>query len=132
MITKPKAIELAEKLDNGLSWTFGDVSAAAAELRRLSALEQQGEPFGYFCAYAFGWTDCAATDEGAIALYEHPVADLTDEQIMEIEKSSYVEARRPVQIKDCWGDEVTTWEPTRHFNYFMFARTIIAKVKGVA
>ena len=32
----------------------------------------QGEPFGYFRAEPFGWTDCAATDEGAIALYEHP------------------------------------------------------------
>lgn len=28
------------------------------------------EPFGYFKAEPFGWTDCAETDEGAIALYE--------------------------------------------------------------
>ena len=33
-----------------------------------------GEPFGYFRAAPFGWTDCAATDEGAIALYEKPQA----------------------------------------------------------
>jgi hypothetical protein len=32
------------------------------------------EPFGYFRAEPFGWTDCAETDEGAIALYEHPAA----------------------------------------------------------
>jgi len=32
------------------------------------------EPFGYFKAEPFGWTDCAATDEGAVALYEHPPA----------------------------------------------------------
>lgn len=32
----------------------------------------QGEPFGYFRAEPFGWTDCAETDEGAIALYEAP------------------------------------------------------------
>lgn len=32
------------------------------------------EPFGYFKAEPFGWTDCAETDEGAIALYEHPPA----------------------------------------------------------
>jgi hypothetical protein len=31
------------------------------------------EPFGYFKAEPFGWTDCAETDEGAIALYEQPV-----------------------------------------------------------
>lgn len=31
---------------------------------------QQGEPFGYFRAEPFGWTDCAEGDEGAVALYE--------------------------------------------------------------
>lgn len=30
------------------------------------------EPFGYFRAEPFGWTDCAETDEGAVALYEQP------------------------------------------------------------
>lgn len=29
-------------------------------------------PFGYFKAEPFGWTDCAETDEGAVALYERP------------------------------------------------------------
>ena len=33
---------------------------------------QEQEPFGYFKAEPFGWTDCAETDEGAIALYERP------------------------------------------------------------
>jgi hypothetical protein len=32
------------------------------------------EPFGYFKAEPFGWIDCAETDDGAIALYEHPAA----------------------------------------------------------
>jgi len=32
----------------------------------------QQQPYGYFKAEPFGWTDCAETDEGAIALYEHP------------------------------------------------------------
>lgn len=32
------------------------------------------EPFGYFKAEPFGWTDCAETDEGAVALYQHPGA----------------------------------------------------------
>lgn len=41
------------------------------------------EPFGYFRADSFGWTDCAATDDGAKALYEAAPqqAPLTDEQI---------------------------------------------------
>lgn len=30
------------------------------------------EPFGYFKAEPFGWTDCAETDDGAVALYQHP------------------------------------------------------------
>lgn len=32
------------------------------------------EPFGYFKAEPFGWTDCSPTDEGAIPLYERPAA----------------------------------------------------------
>lgn len=34
--------------------------------------ENDPEPFGYFKAEPFGWTDCSEDDEGAIALYEHP------------------------------------------------------------
>ena len=56
----------------------------ALEMHRTSA--QQQEPFGYFKPEPFGWTDCAETDEGAIALYERPQPSkqwvgLTDEQI---------------------------------------------------
>ena len=46
----------------------------------LAACEQ-AEPFGYFKAEPFGWTDCADTDEGAIALYEYP-----PDQTAEIER----------------------------------------------
>ena len=49
--------------------------------------QPQQEPFGYFKAEPFGWTDCAATDEGAVALYEHPPAQrkpLTGGEIREI------------------------------------------------
>lgn len=38
------------------------------------ATKMVDEPFGYFKAEPFGWTDCAETDEGAIALYERPAA----------------------------------------------------------
>lgn len=34
------------------------------------------EPFGYFKAEPFGWTDCGPDDEGAVALYEKPQAML--------------------------------------------------------
>jgi hypothetical protein len=39
---------------------------------------EQGEPFGYFKAEPFGWTDCSETDEGAIALYENPPASTVE------------------------------------------------------
>jgi hypothetical protein len=45
--------------------------ARAIESATLEALAKQ-EPFGYFKATPFGWTDCASTDEGAVALYERP------------------------------------------------------------
>lgn len=40
-----------------------------------SEMTDKIEPFGYFKAEPFGWTDCAEGDEGAVALYEAP-ADL--------------------------------------------------------
>lgn len=47
---------------------------------RIAELErQQSEPFGYFKAQPFCWTDCEEDDEGAKALYERPdprIADL--------------------------------------------------------
>ena len=39
------------------------------------------EPFGYFKAEPFGWTDCAETDEGAIALYTTPPAAPVQEPV---------------------------------------------------
>ena len=59
---------------------------AAVKLAGQAAQPQQ-EPFGYFKSEPFGWTDCAETDEGAIALYEHQPAQrkpLTDEEIAAI------------------------------------------------
>jgi hypothetical protein len=54
-----------------------------AENKALKEALAQAEPFGYFKAEPFGWTDCAETDEGAIALYQAPPqrtwVGLTDE-----------------------------------------------------
>ena len=33
------------------------------------------EPFGYFRAEPFGWTDCAEEDEGAVPLYDQSAVD---------------------------------------------------------
>ena len=47
-------------------------SVISAHEAKAAPAAPQGEPFGYFRAEPFGWTDCAETDEGAIALYEAP------------------------------------------------------------
>ena len=41
---------------------------------KLVPVEPTPEPFGYFKAEPFGWTDCAETDDGAIALFDAPPA----------------------------------------------------------
>lgn len=48
----------------------GGVGALISNAERKGAATL--EPFGYFKPEPFGWTDCAETDEGAIALYEAP------------------------------------------------------------
>ena len=54
------------------------VSSTAADLTDPNDTAAQAttgapsEPFGYFKAEPFGWTDCAETDDGAVALYERP------------------------------------------------------------
>ena len=39
---------------------------------RAALAQLKQEPFGYFKAEPFGWTDCAETDDDAKALYEAP------------------------------------------------------------
>ena len=41
---------------------------------KLVPVEPTPEPFGYFKSEPFGWTDCAETDDGAIALFDAPPA----------------------------------------------------------
>jgi hypothetical protein len=69
--------------DAGLSWTTGHFHTTPLYIHPPQRTEQeQNEPFGYFRAEPFGWTDCAETDEGAIALYQAPQRTwqgLTDE-----------------------------------------------------
>ena len=64
-----------------------ELKAENKALKEALAQPQQ-EPFGYFKAEPFGWTDCAETDEGAIALYEAPSQrtwiGLTDDEFNEL------------------------------------------------
>ena len=83
---------------NGVDVDTLTLSQEAITALREALAEQpaQQEPFGYFKAEPFGWTDCAETDEEAVALYERPPAQrtwvgLTDEEITDIwaESSPY-------------------------------------------
>jgi hypothetical protein len=59
----------------GISWLCVSNKAEPAITALREALAEQPaqqEPFGYFKAEPFGWTDCAESDEGAVALYERP------------------------------------------------------------
>lgn len=52
---------------------------AFAEAIRQQNTADTADPFGYFRATPFGWEDCADTDEGATALYEHTAPDQSAE-----------------------------------------------------
>lgn len=48
----------------------------------MSQQQHTPEPFGHFKAEAFGWTDCAETDEGAQPLYDQAAIDQLGERLM--------------------------------------------------
>ena len=67
-----EALKLAVQLRDTASgyWTENEIPIIEKLIELLAQPEQ--EPFGYFKAEPFGWTDCAETDEGAVALYTTP------------------------------------------------------------
>jgi hypothetical protein len=91
MITLKQAAQQALEAMSGVI-TPANLRAAREALRQALEAEQQDEPVGYFKAEPFGWTDCAETDEGAVALYERPhqpaQQPLTEEQIRELMNQS--------------------------------------------
>ena len=69
----------------GIEGSYFICGVVAARRQKKATKPAQGEPFGYFRAEPFGWTDCAEDDEGAIALYEHAQeVGLTDEEIKHV------------------------------------------------
>lgn len=68
------------------------------------------EPFGYFKAEPFGWTDCAEDAEGAVPLYDQAAID---------ELNEVIDAK---SIDDRFGGrlammlEFMILNPTRHYN----------------
>lgn len=51
---------------------LGEALNAIEHGNHIGDVSKMVEPYGYFRPEPFGWTDCAETDEGAIALYERP------------------------------------------------------------
>lgn len=72
-------IEKLEELHKSLSAVSRTNTKEIDDLCAIIEEYKKQEPFGYFKAEPFGWTDCAKTDEGAIALYETP--PLSDEAV---------------------------------------------------
>ena len=60
--------------------------------------QPEQEPFGYFKAEPFGWTDCAESDVGAIALYQTPPRR-TEQEPVERYPSSWAKVTLMVSSK---------------------------------
>lgn len=58
------------------------------------------EPFGYFKDEPFGWTDCAETDDGAIALYTAPPAP----SVPPVRSTGQWESSRIADYNRGWND----------------------------
>lgn len=52
----------------------------------MSNKQHTPEPFGFFRAEPFGWTDCAETDEGAQPLFDQAAIDAIYKQRDELRK----------------------------------------------
>ena len=79
------------------------------------------EPFGYFKAQPFGWTDCAEDDDGAVALYEGP-QQAAQAQSVRLEAAERLAADRLEQMNAdrkqalVWRDQAELYEQVRKFS----------------
>ena len=79
------------------------------------------EPFGYFKAQPFGWTDCAEDDDGAVALYERP-QQAEQAQSVRLEAAERLAADRLEQMQAdrkqalVWRDQAELYEQVRKFS----------------
>lgn len=94
MTTKTRAIELADELEEisrayeMVGYDDVQLCRAAQELRRLSALEQQGEAVAYRHMMDDGWEyfdaptgDACPECQPLYTAPQHPAADLTEDQV---------------------------------------------------
>jgi|GEM_PF-4254419 len=99
------------------------------------AQQPSAEPFGYFRAEPFGWTDCAETDEGAIALYARPAADVLADAVKKLGLLHPFlvgyELSEPC-IRNKLGLEVRKWIDGLSELYGLVEDIIAARAKGGA
>ena len=103
------------------------VSSTAADLTGPNDTAAQAttgapsEPFGYFKAQPFGWTDCAEDDDGAVALYERP-QQARQAQSVRLEAAERLAADRLEQMNAdrkqaiVWRDQAELYEQVRKFS----------------
>jgi len=77
---------------NSKARTMTDTELVKRIIELHEANKPKPEPFGYFKAEPFGWTDCDKDDEGAVAMYEAPP---TRKPLSEIEINNIVEEVLP-------------------------------------
>ena len=101
--------------------TAAQATTAAAATGGGVTTGAPSEPFGYFKAQPFGWTDCAETDAGAVALYERP-QQAEQAQSVRLEAAERLAADRLKQMNAdrkqalVWRDQAELYEQVRKFS----------------
>ena len=98
-----EALRMALEVNKSMKDVLKQVNELIAENKALKEALAQPEPFGYFKAEPFGWTDCAETDEGAVALYQAPPqrtwVGLTDDEVAQAMYRADAIFTGPMQFK---------------------------------
>jgi hypothetical protein len=98
-----EALRRVLEVNESMKEVLKQVNELIAENKALKEALAQPEPFGYFKAEPFGWTDCAETDEGAVALYQAPPqrtwVGLTDDEVAQAMYRADAIFTGPMQFK---------------------------------
>ena len=99
---KQRAMQMLRRFSQTTPMTRTADNAAVAMASLLQDLVDAPtpEPFGYFKDEPFGWTDCAETDDGAIALYTAPPAP----SVPPVRSTGQWESSRIADYNRGWND----------------------------
>lgn len=91
------------------------------------------EPFGYFKAEPFGWTDCAETDEGARPLWDNEAMSAVENQRDDLLAAldhfvTWARGQHRAQSKGCHA----TFDMMMLRDEIDFAESAVESVKGGA